>query len=53
MCNFCSKNTKFSGIDGKFVKKKLIEKNYTALEGLLDPLIISYFKKKKVFKNVA
>ena len=53
ICNFCFKNTKFSGIDGKFVKKKLIQKNYTALEGLLDPLIISYFKKKKVFKNVA
>jgi sulfate adenylyltransferase len=53
ICNFCFKNSKFSGIDGKFVKKKLIQKNYTALEGLLDPLVISYFKKKKVFKNVA
>ena len=50
---YCFSKTKLVGIDGQFVNKKIIQRDFLKLDGMLNPYLISYFKKKKVFKAVA
>ena len=52
-CMYCFSKTKLVGIDGQFVNKKIIQRDFLKLDGMLNPYLISYFKKKKVFKTVA
>ncbi len=52
-CIYCSSKTKLVGIDGKFVRKKIIQRDFLKLDGMLNPYLISYFKKKKKFNSVA
>ena len=48
-CMYCFSKTKLTGIDGMFVKKKIAQSNFLKLEGMLNPYLISYFKRKKRF----
>ena len=48
-CTYCFSKNKLTGIDGTFVKKKIVRRNFIKLEGILNPYLISYFRRKNIF----
>ena len=49
-CMYCFSKSKLTGINGKFVKKKIAQRDFLKLEGIINPYLISYFKRRRLFK---